>query len=156
MEPGLPAGSPCGVTRLRCARPASQGEALRSQISSLGLPWAVKNSVLTGEIRLFTEGRFYSIFRVGVPTISEQGAGAVTTTKEYKSPVKKLAEFFERSRDAWKQKYQDVKRQLRSSEHQRRAVEQSRRQWRRRAEAAEAELKTLKKTLHHQPSQPKN
>lgn len=80
----------------------------------------------------------------------------MTTTKEYKSPVRKLAEFFERSRDAWKRKYQDVKRQLRGSEHQRRAVEQSRRQWRQRAEAAEAELKTLKKTLHHPPSQPRN
>jgi hypothetical protein len=50
-----------------------------------------------------------------------------------------------KSRDGWKQKYQAVKENHRALKHQMRAVENSRRNWRERAEQAERELK--KKTL---------
>ena len=59
----------------------------------------------------------------------------------FKSPIVKVAAFFENSRDQWKEKYQTVKAEVRSIKHQIRAIEKSRRQWRDRAEAAEAQLK---------------
>ena len=59
----------------------------------------------------------------------------------FKSPIVKVAAFFEKSRDQWKEKYQTVKAEVRSIKHQIRAIEKSRRQWRDRAETAEAQLK---------------
>lgn len=59
----------------------------------------------------------------------------------FRSPIVKIAAFFENSRDQWKGKYQAVKAEVRSIKHQIRAVEKSRQQWRDRAEAAEAQLK---------------
>lgn len=59
----------------------------------------------------------------------------------FKSPIVKIAAFFEKSRDRWKEKYQTVKAEVRSVKHQIRAIEKSRQLWRDRAEAAEAQLK---------------
>ncbi len=66
--------------------------------------------------------------------------------EQYKSPVRKILAWLESSRDRWKVKYASVKSQLRKTENQVRAVEDSRETWRRRAEAAEGELRELKKT----------
>ena len=60
---------------------------------------------------------------------------------EYKSPVRKIVAMLRNARDNWKSKYQLVKCELRSVQHQNRAVEKSREQWKARAISAEAELK---------------
>ncbi len=65
----------------------------------------------------------------------------MNTEVEYKSPVRKIVAMLRKGRDNWKQKYQQVKRDLRSVQHQNRAVEKSREQWKTRALQAEAELK---------------
>ena len=55
------------------------------------------------------------------------------TTKEYSSPVRKLLAFFERSRDGWKAKYQQVKRLARKLQGRVRTLERSRDHWKERA-----------------------
>lgn len=76
-------------------------------------------------------------------------------TKEhsYKSPVRKLASFFRKSRDGWKTKYQELHKRLKKEQNQVRAVERSRDAWRekardaaRRVEELERELAEAKKT----------
>ena len=49
---------------------------------------------------------------------------------EWKSPVRKLARFFRRSRDRWKAKYFARREQCKLMGNQARAVEKSRAQWR--------------------------
>ena len=61
-----------------------------------------------------------------------------TAQVEFKSPVRKVIAMLRQGRDNWKNKYQRVKRTLRSVQHQNRAVEKSREQWRIRAMQAEA------------------
>lgn len=75
-----------------------------------------------------------------------------TTDREWKSPVRKLLAFFEKSRDQWKAKHHDLQSRLKKEQNQVRAVEKSRESWRLRAEAAEreqarlaAEISALKK-----------
>ena len=77
-----------------------------------------------------------------------------TTEHELKSPVRKLVVFFQNSRDQWKAKHHELKTRLKIGQNQVRAVERSRENWRRRAEAAEreqarlaAEISALKKRL---------
>lgn len=74
------------------------------------------------------------------------------TEREWKSPVRKLVAFFQKSRDGWKAKQQASKVSLKKEQNQVRAVEKSRANWRVRAEAAErlvasqaAEIAALKK-----------
>lgn len=62
------------------------------------------------------------------------------TTKEYSSPVRKLLAFFERSRDGWKEKYQQVKRLARKLQGRVRTLERSREHWKERAKQLRAEL----------------
>ena len=66
-----------------------------------------------------------------------------TTGWRFASPVRKLVTFFERSRDGWKAKYHELKRQRKLDQHHVRAVEKSREQWRQKAEAAEFEVQRL-------------
>lgn len=69
-----------------------------------------------------------------------------TEAGEWKSPLKKLTRFFEKSRDQWKAKCQDVRKQVRLLRNQVWAVEKSREQWAERARQAEkcvAELEQL-------------
>lgn len=54
-----------------------------------------------------------------------------------KSPKHKLIAFFRRSRDAWKKKYSDLKKQLKFQENKVRILTQSRAMWRDRAKVAE-------------------
>lgn len=72
--------------------------------------------------------------------------------REWKSPMKKLVAFFQKSRDGWKAKQQALQVCLKKEQNQVRAVEKSRANWRARAEVAEqlaasqaVEIEALKK-----------
>lgn len=65
----------------------------------------------------------------------------------WKSPVSKLLKFFSTSRDGWKEKHHEVKRQLKKEQNQVRAVEKSREAWRRRAETAQRRVQELEAEL---------
>jgi hypothetical protein len=64
---------------------------------------------------------------------------------EYKSPPHKIIMFLKEGRDQLREKYRLLREQHRVAENQIRAVTKSRQAWRSRAEAAEAELKAMKK-----------
>jgi hypothetical protein len=64
---------------------------------------------------------------------------------EYTSPPHKIIEFLKKGRDQLRHKYRLLREKHRVAENQIRAVTKSREAWRARAEAAEAELKELKK-----------
>jgi predicted nucleic acid-binding Zn-ribbon protein len=49
--------------------------------------------------------------------------------KSYKSPLHKLARFFERSRDGWKEKYGNVKMQNKCLKNRIRSLERTQGQW---------------------------
>ena len=49
--------------------------------------------------------------------------------KSYKSPLHKLARFFERSRDGWKEKYSNVKIQNKYLKNRIRSLERTQGQW---------------------------
>lgn len=72
----------------------------------------------------------------------------VKALDEYRSPPHKVLAFLKKGRDALRVKYRELMEQRRVAENQVRAVEESRAQWRARAEAAEAELSALKKRLN--------
>jgi hypothetical protein len=67
------------------------------------------------------------------------------TRKEYSSPLRKLVVFFERSRDGWKQKYQQARVLIRSLRGRVRSLERSRDHWKQRARQLQAELTQQKK-----------
>ena len=67
--------------------------------------------------------------------------------KVFRSPVTKLVKFFESSRDDWKAKHHQLKRQLKLEQNQVRAVEKSREAWRTRAEVAEQRVRELEAAL---------
>ncbi len=71
----------------------------------------------------------------------------VTADKQYKSPAHKVIAFLKKGRDGWRLKYQELYTKLRSLENQLRAVSKSRQMWRERAEAAEAELQSKKRSF---------
>jgi hypothetical protein len=76
-------------------------------------------------------------------------------TTKYLSPQHKVRQFLERSRDLWRKKHHELKMQIKLVANQVRAVENSRKMWRERAEVAEAELrrtKTSKNIPHHEAS----
>ena len=73
--------------------------------------------------------------------------GLQSDVSQYRSPVRKLAVFFERSRDNWKRKCQESKKQCKLLGNQVRAVEKSREQWRLRAEQSEEQLRVLRHEL---------
>ena len=52
-----------------------------------------------------------------------------TDVPGYSSPLRKLVQFFRKSRDGWKRKYLDVKRNHKLLQNQVRAVEYSRDRW---------------------------
>jgi len=66
---------------------------------------------------------------------------------ELKSPVKKLVEFFRRSRDKWKAKYFEKRDKSILLANQIRAVEKSREQWRLKAEDALKRIKEMEVLL---------
>lgn len=73
------------------------------------------------------------------------------THKQFKSPARVLVTFFQRSRDRWKQKYQDLKATVKAYKVRIADLSKSREQWRLKAEQAgeqlsarEAEIKALR------------
>jgi predicted ribosome quality control (RQC) complex YloA/Tae2 family protein len=75
-------------------------------------------------------------------------AAADTTERSHKSPLRKLVLFFQNSRDQWKAKHHELKRELKKEQNQVRAVEKSRAQWRSKAEAAEQRVEELQRELN--------
>jgi hypothetical protein len=65
---------------------------------------------------------------------------SATKEKEYKSPVRKLTRFFEKSRDQWKAKCREAKRMIRLLKSRIRFLEKSRDRWRQRAEEMKHKL----------------
>ena len=70
----------------------------------------------------------------------------VKAVEDYRSPPHKIIAMLKKGRDDLRVKYRVLMQQRRTAENQVRAVENSREMWRARAEAAEAELRELKKS----------
>jgi len=71
---------------------------------------------------------------------------------DFTSPLKKLAIFFEKSRDSWKAKYFAKRDQAILLANQVRAVTKSREVWRVAAQDAQRELKELKQSQKKTPA----
>jgi len=69
---------------------------------------------------------------------------SVTTDKHYTSPLRKLARFFEKSRDQWKAKHHQLKAVVKRLENRIRFLEKSKAHWKSRAEELETEVASLK------------
>ncbi len=83
-------------------------------------------------------------------------------SQTYRSPLRKLVQFFERSRDGWKEKYQNLKQRCKRLINQVRAVEKSREHWRevveeqrRQLKVFEEELAAIKNTTAHADRRPR-
>ena len=68
-------------------------------------------------------------------------------TTEFRSPIRKLVSFFRSSRDGWKEKYQESKRENKRLGNQVRAVEKSRAHWRQVAQAKGRHVRQLEREL---------
>lgn len=68
---------------------------------------------------------------------------SATTDKVYKSPVRKLARFFEKSRDRWKAKCREAKKTIKYLKNRVRFLEESRDRWKRQAQELEARVKQM-------------
>ena len=65
----------------------------------------------------------------------------------FKSPISKLLTFFRKSRDDWKAKCQEAKRQNKKLANQTRAVEKSREHWKQVAQSAQQQLRQLRREV---------
>jgi septal ring factor EnvC (AmiA/AmiB activator) len=65
----------------------------------------------------------------------------------FKSPVSKLLKFFRASRDGWKAKCQEAKRLNKKLANQTRAVEKSREHWKQLAQAAQQQIRQLRREV---------
>ncbi len=68
---------------------------------------------------------------------------SATKDKVYKSPVRKLARFFEKSRDQWKVKCREAKATIKYLKNRVRFLEESRERWKIRAQELEARAKQM-------------
>ena len=68
---------------------------------------------------------------------------SATKDKVYKSPVRKLARFFEKSRDQWKTKCREAKEAIKYLENRVRFLEESRARWKSRAQELETRVKQM-------------
>ena len=68
---------------------------------------------------------------------------SATTDKVYRSPVRKLARFFERSRDQWKAKCREAKETIKYLKNQVRFLEESRERWKNEAQELDARVKQM-------------
>ena len=66
---------------------------------------------------------------------------SATKDTVYKSPIKKLARFFEKSRDQWKAKYSEAKITIVYLKNRVRSLEKSRDHWKKQAQEATEKLK---------------
>ncbi len=67
--------------------------------------------------------------------------------KTFTTPLRKLAQFFQRSRDGWKAKCQEAKRACKKLSNQARAVEKSRDYWKELARQQEQSIRDLRQQL---------
>jgi hypothetical protein len=65
----------------------------------------------------------------------------------FTTPVPKLVQFFERSRDKWKDKAIERNRNLKSVKNQVYAVTKSRDQWKERAKASDERIEVLEREI---------
>lgn len=65
--------------------------------------------------------------------------------KTYKSPLKKLVKFFEKSRDNWKSKYLEKKTELKRAKNQINDLKHRKEDWKDRAIEAENKLKEMER-----------
>jgi peptidoglycan hydrolase CwlO-like protein len=72
---------------------------------------------------------------------------------EFRSPVRVLAAFFQKSRDQWKQKYMDAKADLKRFKVRVADVSNSRDAWREKAEARQTELQAMQAQLQELQNQ---
>ena len=68
---------------------------------------------------------------------------SATKDKVYKSPVRKLARFFEKSRDQWKAKCREAKATIKYLKNRVRFLEESRERWKSGAQELEARVKQM-------------
>lgn len=68
---------------------------------------------------------------------------SATKDKVYKSPVRKLARFFEKSRDQWKAKCREAKKTVKYLKNRVRFLEESRDRWKGQAQELEARVKQM-------------
>ena len=68
---------------------------------------------------------------------------SATTDKVYKSPVRKLTRFFEKSRDQWKAKCREAKATIKYLKNRVRFLEESREHWKNRVQELEARVKQM-------------
>jgi predicted RNase H-like nuclease (RuvC/YqgF family) len=68
---------------------------------------------------------------------------SATTDKVYKSPVRKLARFFERSRDQWKAKCRKAKETIKCLKNRVRFLEESKERWKNEAQELDARVKQM-------------
>jgi hypothetical protein len=73
--------------------------------------------------------------------------------EEFKSPLRKLATFFERSRNQWKLKFAKAKKDLKRLENRVRFLEQGKARWKEEAKRLKAEVANLKKKRPEQESE---
>ena len=67
-----------------------------------------------------------------------------TKAKQYKSPKRKLVQFFEKSRDQWKLKCSDAKAMVKRQKNRIRFLEASKEKWKTKAIELEKELARMK------------
>ena len=68
-----------------------------------------------------------------------------TEDKEYKSPSRKLIKFFQKSRDNWKSKYQDLKYKMKLMQNKIRYLEKRKTQLNQRIKELQQELDQYRK-----------
>ncbi len=68
---------------------------------------------------------------------------SATKDKVYKSPVRKLARFFEKSRDQWKVKCREAKAKIKYLKNRVRFLEDSRDRWKSQAQELEVQVKRM-------------
>jgi chromosome segregation ATPase len=68
---------------------------------------------------------------------------SATKDKIYRSPVRKLARFFEKSRDQWKAKCREAKRTIKYLKNRVRFLEEGRDRWKSQAQELEARVKQM-------------
>lgn len=72
---------------------------------------------------------------------------AKPVSSDWKSPLRKLVRFFERSRDQWKNKHQKMKVEHKLMSNQVRAVENSRERWAKKAKEAQRQVRRLQREV---------
>jgi septal ring factor EnvC (AmiA/AmiB activator) len=77
------------------------------------------------------------------PQAMERCEGSDQETREYSSPWRVLARFFEKSRDSWKAKYKELQDRIKAIRTELRDLRRSRDRWRAKAEALEGKIKEL-------------